>query len=196
MCHPSHSLHNSGMKDYEVLGEGFKFFFFEQEMIGFAVEEIQPTFLSHGTSPWLIVGQLSASTKFRDCSRSSKMKGVMGLESWVFLISFDLEWAGIVSQCRSKPLLLSPISTYVCMCWIILIVSFIVLIILFIVASLVHVQTSNVSFFGWKFSFQYNILLMQSELHAELGYTGQGLFPLKPLVTNVWICWIIWSCPS
>ena len=113
MCHPSHSLHNSGMKDYEVLGEGFKFFFFEQEMIGFAVEEIQPTFLSHGTSPWLIVGQLSASTKFRDCSRSSKMKGVMGLESWVFLISFDLEWAGIVSQCRSKPLLLSPISTYV-----------------------------------------------------------------------------------
>ena len=28
MCHPWHSLRNLGMRDYEVLGEGFEFFFF------------------------------------------------------------------------------------------------------------------------------------------------------------------------
>jgi hypothetical protein len=28
MCHPSYSLRNLGMGDYEVLGEGFEFFFF------------------------------------------------------------------------------------------------------------------------------------------------------------------------
>ena len=27
MCHPSHSLRNLGMRAYEVLGEGFEFFF-------------------------------------------------------------------------------------------------------------------------------------------------------------------------
>ena len=44
-------LYLLGMRDYEVLGEGFEylfyFYFFEQEMIGFAVEEIQSTFLCH-----------------------------------------------------------------------------------------------------------------------------------------------------
>jgi hypothetical protein len=40
-------LYLLGMRDYEVLGEGFEYFFFKQEMIGFAVEEIQSTFLCH-----------------------------------------------------------------------------------------------------------------------------------------------------
>ena len=40
-----------GMRDYEVLGEGFDFLFFylEQKMISFVVEEIQPTFLCNAS---------------------------------------------------------------------------------------------------------------------------------------------------